>query len=80
MYTLRQWKSDKSILAAYRVMHTTLAGVTTESAVIKRDLTTTPDSFTSFRVTPDKKHVRHFVLRHPIDLGYCVQRPEGNLL
>jgi hypothetical protein len=57
VYTLRHWKSDKSPLAAYRVMHTTLAGVTTECAAIKRDFTTTPDSFTSFRVTPDKKNV-----------------------
>jgi hypothetical protein len=57
VYTLRQWKSDKSFLATYRIMHTTLAGVTTENAVIKRDLSATPDSFTSFRVTPDKKHV-----------------------
>ena len=57
VYTLRTWKADKSTLAAYRVMHTSLAGVTTDIAIIKRDLTTTPDSFTSFRLTPNKKHV-----------------------
>lgn len=57
VYTLPQKQAEKTRQGAYRVMHTTLAGVSTEIALVKASLTVTPDSYTSFRVTPDRKHV-----------------------
>jgi hypothetical protein len=56
-YTLRKKLADNSMLAAYRVVHVSLSGEPTDIALIERKLAATPDSQTSFRVAPDRKHV-----------------------
>jgi hypothetical protein len=77
VYTLRRRLKDNSSLAAYRVMHVSLNGVATQIALIERSFTATPDSFTTFRVTPNRKHVIVSNFRHPLIWDAATNKPRA---
>jgi hypothetical protein len=66
VYVLKKRLQDNSTLASFRVMHAALSGEVKEIANIERELITTPDTFTTFRVSGDQKWVVVSNFGHPL--------------
>jgi hypothetical protein len=76
-YTVRQIPQQNSKLTTFRVMHVTLSGVSTQIALIEREIAITPDSGVRFHVMPDRDHVLISSFGIPLIWDVSTNKPQA---